>query len=92
MLSASSGEKNDPSTVLSTVSKGKSTVAGTTILCQWEQTVFKFITNQSELVVLRLLPVKPNPIRKEVLKSQQGVFIAVPLILRTTLDKFLNGI
>ena len=64
MLSASSGEINDPSTVQATVSKGKITVAGTTILCQWEQTVFKFNTNQSELVVLRLLPVKPNPNQK----------------------------
>jgi len=61
MLSASSGDKNDPSTVQYTVIKGKSTVAGTTILSQWEQTVLKFITNQTELVVLRLLPVKPNP-------------------------------
>ena len=40
MLSASSGEKNDPSTVQATVIKGKSTVAGTTIY------------NQSELVEL----------------------------------------
>jgi hypothetical protein len=64
MLSASSGEKNDPSTVQATVSKGKSTVAGTTILSQSEQAVLKFITNQSELVVLRLLPVKPNPNQK----------------------------
>jgi hypothetical protein len=61
MLSASSGENKDPSTVQATVSKGKITVAGTTILSQWEQTVFKFITNQTELVVLRLLPVMPNP-------------------------------
>jgi hypothetical protein len=61
MLSASSGENKDPSTVQATVSKGKITVAGTTILSQWEQTVFKFITNQTELVVLMLLPVMPNP-------------------------------
>ena len=64
MLSASSGENNDPSTVQATVSKGKITVAGTTILSQWELVVLKFITNQSELVVLRLLPVKPNPNQK----------------------------
>jgi len=61
MLSANSGKINYPSTVQATVNKGKITVAGTTILSQWEQTVFKFITNQTELVVLRLLLVKPNP-------------------------------
>ncbi len=61
MLSANIGEINDPSTVQATVSKGKITVAGTTNLCQWEQAVLKFITNQTELVVLRLLPVMPNP-------------------------------
>jgi hypothetical protein len=55
MLSANSGKINYPSTVQATVNKGKITVAGTTILSQWEQTVFKFITNQTELVVLRLL-------------------------------------
>ena len=60
MLSANSGEINDPSTVQATVSKGKITVTGTTILSQWEQDVLKFINNQSELVVLRLLPVMPN--------------------------------
>ena len=60
MLSASCGENNDPSTVQATVSKGKITVAGTTILSQWEQTVLKFFTNQTELAVLRLLPVMPN--------------------------------
>ena len=61
MLSAISGEINDPSTVQATVSKGKITVAGTTILSLWELVILKFITNQTELVVLRLLPVKPNP-------------------------------
>ena len=60
MLSANSGEINNTSTVQTTVSKGKITVAGTTILSQWEQDVLKFINNQSELVVLRLLPVMPN--------------------------------
>ena len=64
MLSAISGEINDPSTVQATVSKGKITVAGTTILSQWEQAVFKFITNQTELVVLRFLPVNPNTNQK----------------------------
>ncbi len=61
MLSAISGEINDPSTVQATVSKGKITVAGTTILSLRELVILKFITNQTELVVLRLLPVKPNP-------------------------------
>ncbi len=64
MLSANIGEINDSSTVQATVSKGKITVAGTTILSQWEQTVLKFITNQSGLVVLRLLPANPNPNQK----------------------------
>jgi hypothetical protein len=64
MLSASSGENNDPSTVQVTVSKGKITVAGTTNLSQWEQALLKFITNQTELVVLRLMPVIPNPNQK----------------------------
>ena len=61
MLSANSGKINYPSTVQATVSKGKITVAGTTILSLWELVILKFITNQTELVVLRLLPVKPNP-------------------------------
>ena len=64
MFSASSGDKIDPSTVQATVCKGKSTAAGTTILSQSEQVILKFIINQSELVVLRLLPVKPNPNQK----------------------------
>jgi len=32
------------------------------------------------------------PIRKEVVKGQLRGIIAIPLILRTALDKFLNGI
>jgi hypothetical protein len=32
------------------------------------------------------------PIRKEVVKDQLGGVNAAPLILRTTLDKFFNGI
>ncbi len=64
MLSASSGENKDPSTVQATVSKGKITVIGTTIYNQSELAVLKFITNQSGLVVLRLLPVMPNPNQK----------------------------
>ncbi len=61
MLSASSGENKYPSTVQATVSMGKITVAGTTILSLRELVILKFITNQTELVVLRMLPVKPNP-------------------------------
>ena len=56
MLSASSGEKNDPSTVQATVNKGKSTVAGTTFYNQSKLVVLSFITNQSERVALMLLP------------------------------------
>jgi hypothetical protein len=43
-------------------------------------------------VVLRVLPVKAKFQGKEVVKSQRGGVIAVPLTLRLTLDKFLNGI
>jgi len=49
MLSACSGEKNDPSTVQATISRGKSTVTGTTIYSQSEQVALKLITNQATL-------------------------------------------
>ena len=78
MLSACSRKKNDHQNV--TLYKN--------VLIGFRQAPYPSNTK----VVLWLFPVKAKFQRKGGDKRQHGGIITVPLLLRMTLDKFLNGI